>query len=271
MGGCAGDDSPHIATLVLATTTSLYDSGLLDTLVPAFEAAHPAIRIRLVAVGSGHALELGRRGDADVLLVHSREEEEAFILAGHGVRRLAVMVNDFVIVGPPADPSGVRGAHDTSGALRRIAAGGTPFISRGDGSGTHRAELRLWEAAGIGQPAAVRVRVESGQGMGETLTIASERGAYTLTDRGTYLPLAAALHLMLLFEGGPEMINTYSVIATRHARSDAAAHAFADWLVSAEAANLIDGYGRDRFGRPLFLSAAAREPLIDEPLNDGQR
>lgn len=226
-------------------------------LLPEFEAAYAGIDVRLVAVGSGHALELGRRGDADALLVHAPDDELDFMAAGHGRRRLPVMHNDFVIVGPETDPAGVRGADDASDAMRRIASGGAPFISRGDGSGTHRAELRLWHAAGRGRTPAGAVRVEVGQGMGETLAIASERGAYTLTDRATFVTLARTLHLVLLLEDRPSMVNAYSVITTARGRNRAAADSFALWLVSPAAASAIDRYGSDRFGQRVFTAGPA--------------
>lgn len=250
--------------LMLASTTSLYDSGLLDVLLPAFEAAHAGVAVRLVAVGSGHALELGRRGDADALLVHSPDDEQAFMRAGHGVRRLPVMHNDFIIVGPAADPAGVQSARHAAEAMSRIAASSVPFISRGDGSGTHRAELALWQAASVGRVTPDGVRVEVGQGMSETLAVASERQAYTLTDRATYLSLSATLHLVLLFEGGAAMKNEYSVITTARARNHAAAAALAAWLVSRDAAGIIDGFGRERFGRPLFVPGSGASWLPDD-------
>lgn len=252
--GCTDGSAPRATRLVLASTTSLYDSGLLDVLLPEFEASHTRIDVQLVAVGSGHALELGRRGDADALLVHAPDDELDFMAAGHGRSRTPVMHNDFVIVGPETDPVGVRGAASASDAMRRIAVGGAPFISRGDGSGTHRAELRLWHAAGDGRIPTGAVRVEVGQGMGESLAIASERGAYTLTDRATFVTLARTLHLVLLLEDRPTMVNAYSVITTARGRHQAAADSFALWLVSPQAAAVIDGYGPARFGQRVFIA-----------------
>jgi tungstate transport system substrate-binding protein len=245
---CGRAASPAI--MVVASTTSLYDSGLLDELVPAFEAAHPLYRVRVIAVGSGHALELGRRGDADVLLVHSPADEERFMAAGHGARRLPVMRNDFVLVGPAHDPARVAAAAGVLDALRRIADVRAPLISRGDSSGTHRRELALWNAA-AGEPP--QWRTEVGQGMGETLGIASERQAYTLTDRATFLALGAALQLVILIEDAALLDNPYSVITVSGARNAEGADRFAEWLASAAAAETIRAFGRDHFGEAAFV------------------
>lgn len=237
--------------LILASTTSTVDSGLLDVLMPAFERAHGDVRIKVIAVGSGEAMALGRRRDADVLLVHSPPDEAAFMAAGHGHRRLPVMANDYVIAGPPSDPVGVRDAESAVEALRRLAASEVAFVSRGDSSGTHRRELALWAAAGT-EP---RTRVEVGQGMGEALTIASERGVYILTDRGTYLALSDNLRLAVLVQGDDLLKNPYSVITVSGSRHEDAADVFAEWLVSRDAAEMIRVFGIDRFGEPLFFPA----------------
>ena len=237
--------------LILASTTSTVDSGLLDVLIPVFERQHNDTRIKVIAVGSGEAMALGRRRDADILLVHSPGEEATFMAAGHGTRRLPVMANDFIIAGPRHDPAGVRGAPAVIDALRTIVARDATFVSRGDGSGTHRKEQELWQAAGT----LPRRRSEVGQGMGEALTIASERDAYILSDRGTYLALSANLRLDVLVEGDALLENPYSVITVRGARNAAGADAFADWLTSAEAADLIRTFGSDRFGQALFFPA----------------
>lgn len=243
-------DRPH--ELILASTTSTIDSGLLDVLIPAFERTHDDIRIKLIAAGSGEAMALGARGDADILLVHSPAEEEAFMASGHGVQRLPVMANDFIIAGPPEDPAGVRGETSVTAAFRRIAARDASFVSRGDSSGTHRKELELWESAGV----MATMRSEVGQGMGEALTIASERGSYILSDRGTYLALSGNLWLDVLVEGDERLANPYHVITVRDTRNEEHARAFAEWLTSPEAGELIRTYGAERFGRPLFLPAA---------------
>jgi tungstate transport system substrate-binding protein len=236
--------------LILASTTSTVDSGLLDVLIPAFQREHPNIRVTVIAVGSGEAMALGRRRDADVLLVHSPADEEAFMTAGHGSRRMPVMANSFIIAGPPEDPAGVRDEQDLGAALRRIAATGSSFISRGDSSGTHRKELALWRLAGIAPPA----RSEVGQGMGESLTIASERGAYILSDRGTYLSLSPNLRLEILIEGSVDLANPYSIICVSGSRNASGADLFAEWMVSPSAAELIRSF--EQFGEPLFRPAA---------------
>ena len=240
--------------LILASTTSTLDSGLLDVLVPAFEQEYDQVRVRVIAVGSGEALALGRRGDADVLLVHSPADEDAFMEDGSGERRIHVMTNDYIIAGPPSDPAGVRGLTDVAEALRRIAAAGAPFVSRGDGSGTHRREQQLWRESGVDDA----VRMEIGQGMGEALTIASERSAYLLTDRGTWLALAENLHLENLVSGDARMLNRYSVITVRGAHNAADADRFADWLTAPAATALIRTFGVADYGQPLFVPAASR-------------
>jgi tungstate transport system substrate-binding protein len=226
------------------------DSGLLDELIPAFREEHPAIGVKRVAVGSGQALALGRRGDADVLLVHDPEGERRFMDEGTGRRQLPLMRNDYMVVGPPADPAGVRAAGNAAMALRAVADAGVAFVSRGDSSGTHRAELRLWRSTGLtGQEARVRV-IEAGQGMAETLMIASERAAYTLTDRATFRSLEASLHLAILHEGDSTLLNSYSVMTVKNSRNPAAADTFADWITGTAAARIIGSFG----GRaePLF-------------------
>ncbi len=183
--------------VILATTTSTQDSGLLDVLLPRFE-ARTGYRVKAVAVGTGQALKLGAMGEADVLLVHAPKAEREFMRTGAGLERRLVMHNDFVIVGPDADPAGIEGLHDTEEALRKIASSGSPFISRGDDSGTHKKELELWEKAGP-RPGG-EWYIESGTGMGQTLRIASEKRGYTLADRGTYLALRDAIDLEVLVE-----------------------------------------------------------------------
>lgn len=244
-------------SIILATTTSTQDSGLLDDLLPRFEKAS-GIRVKTIAVGSGEALAMGRRGDADVLLVHSKAAEDEFMANGFGSLRLDVMYNDFVLVGPPSDPAGVRGLPAVA-ALRKIAASGAPFASRDDRSGTHARELSLWKQAGLA-PEGNAWYVATGQGMGETARIASEKKAYTLADRGTYLALAKTLDLAILVEGGPELRNSYRVVVVspqKHPKSRAAeARKFAEWLVSDEAQRAIGAFGKERFGQPLFVPDA---------------
>jgi tungstate transport system substrate-binding protein len=240
--------------LTLATTTSTQDSGLLDVLLPQFR-AKTGIEVRAVAVGTGQALELGRRGDADVLLAHDPEGEERFMAEGHGELRRPVMWNDFVVVGPSNDPAGVKGLKSARAAFARVAATGTAFVSRGDESGTHQKERALWKAAQV-EPAGAWY-VQAGAGMGQVLRMASEKRACTLTDRGTFLALRKGLDLVVLCEGDPLLVNRYSVIVVSrekhpHVRRDAAQR-FADFLLSAEGQGAIADFGRDRFGEPLFF------------------
>lgn len=245
-------------TVILATTTSTQDTGLLDVLVPAFEKAHPEIRVKAIAVGTGEALAMGRRGDADVLVVHARAAEDAFMAEGHGLLRYDLMHNDFVLVGPPSDPAGVRG-RGILDALKGIAAARAAFVTRGDGSGTHTRELALWKQAGVGVPTASWY-LEAGQGMGATARIASEKQAYTLMDRGSFLALQASLALTIVSEGGEELLNRYGVIVvspTAHPGVRVAqGKTLADWLVSAEGQKLIGEFGVPRFGQVLFVPDA---------------
>ncbi|MCL2537570.1 MAG: extracellular solute-binding protein [Coriobacteriia bacterium] len=246
--------------MVLASTTSTQDSGLFDALIPAFNEAHPEINVQVVAVGSGEAMEMGRRGDADVLLVHSPAAEITFMDEGYGTERLPVMYNDLVIVGPEADPADVAGAADANEAFKRIADSQSTFISRGDDSGTHARELSIWALdeitpADIGDGSWYE---ESGQGMGATLKIAEEFQAYTLTDRATYLNLTkeGALQLPILNEGSTELLNYYHVITVKDAKEQAAAQAFMDWIVSPAGQETIATFGLEDFGAALFTPNA---------------
>ena len=237
--------------LRLATTTSTQDSGLLDVLNPAFEATS-GIRVDVIAVGSGKALALARNGDVDVVLAHDPAAEEAFMADGAGIERRPVMTNDFVIVGPATDPAGVRAAQSAADALARIADTQSPFVSRGDQSGTHVKELALFEAAKV-QPAGSWYRA-AGQGMGPVLQIADEMSAYTLADRGTWLARRASLDLRLLYAGDPALLNPYHVMLVNparhpHTRVDAA-RAYADFLIGARGQALIGRFQID--GEALF-------------------
>ncbi len=255
-GAACGDDG---RTIILATTTSTENSGLLDVLIPAFE-RDGDYNVKVVAVGSGAAISMGERGDVDVLLVHSPRAEEAFVRDGHGVDRASVMYNDFVLVGPADDPAGVREADDAAGALARIAAAGTRFISRGDDSGTHVKEQELWAAAGLPVPRGTAWYVETGQGMGATLTIAAETGGYTLTDRGTWLVVSDRTVLPVLLEGDPALFNHYHVIVVnpdRHSGTNVeGARRLRDFLIGSEAQALIGEFGTETLGRALFVPAA---------------
>jgi tungstate transport system substrate-binding protein len=256
--GC-GDDSAGArgdnGTMILATTTSTQDSGLLDELVPRFE-KESGCSVKTVAVGSGEALELGESGDADVLLVHSPDAEEDYMRSGHGLSRKAVMHNDFIVAGPSGDPAGIKGAGTAAEAFRRIAEAGSPFASRADESGTNAKELSLWQAAGV-EPQRPWY-IETGQGMGETLTIAGQKQAYTLSDRGTFLA-TDNLELDLLLEGGTDLLNPYHVIVVKgEGVNRACAERFSDWIVSAATQWEIGRFGVEQYGEPLFVADAKR-------------
>jgi tungstate transport system substrate-binding protein len=250
--------TPANPELIMASTTSTGDSGLMDALIPIFE-QKTGYTIKPIYVGTGAAMTMGERGEADVLLVHAPTSEVAFMEAGHGVVRKLVMHNDFVIVGPSADPAGIKGMAATAEALKKIAAADTIFLSRGDDSGTQKMELSLWKAAGI-EPMGQSWYQESGQGMGQTLTIASEKEAYTMTDRATYLATKQNLSLDTLLEGDAVLLNIYHVIQINPNKSDKinaeGAKAFADFMVSPEAQEIIREFGVDKFGQPLFFPDA---------------
>jgi tungstate transport system substrate-binding protein len=250
-GGCSGADSMDEA--ILATTTSTQDSGLLDELLPDFEEESDCT-IKTVAVGSGEAMEMGEKGDADVLLVHSPDAEEEFMADGHGLTRDPVMHNDFVIVGPQADPADLSGATDAADALTRIADHESPFASRGDDSGTHSKELALWQQAGV-EPSGDWY-LETGQGMGQTLTIAGQKSAYTLTDRATFLA-TEGLTSAIAFEGSDDLQNYYHVIVVDRGEEPVpCADEFATWLQDPEVQERIGGFGAEEYGEPLFVPDA---------------
>ncbi len=248
--------------LVLASTTSTANSGLFDHLLPKFT-TETGIAVRVIVVGTGAALRLGERGDVDVVLVHARTAEERFVAAGHGVARHAVMYNDFVVVGPAADPAGVRGMGDAPAALRRIAAAESPFVSRGDDSGTHKAELRLWAAARVDpKEGSGRWYFETGSGMGATLNTAAAKGAYALADRGTWLSFGNRGDLAILVEGDTRLHNPYGVILVNPARHPhvkaAEGRAFISWLTSPAGQRAIAEFtiGGERLFIPNAGSAA---------------
>jgi tungstate transport system substrate-binding protein len=252
-----------VRTVILATTTSTQDSGLLDALLPVFE-KETGYQVKTISVGSGQAMAMGRRGEADVLLVHSPADEQKLVEEGHGVNRRLVMHNDFVLVGPASDPAKVRGGKSSSEAAQKIAAAGALFLSRGDNSGTHSKEKGIWKAAGLspeGQP----WYQQTGLGMGETLNVASEKGGYTLADRGTLLARGKGrpLALEILVEGEPLLLNVYHVIEVSPARwpkvNAAGAKAFADFMVSPRTQRLIGEFGVDRLGAPLFTPDAGKK------------
>ncbi len=262
--------SQPVGRLILATTTSTQDSGLLDVILPDFNQKFGA-ETEVIAVGTGQAMELGKNGDADVLLVHDRKREDAFIEDGSGVNRQDVMYNDFVLLGPASDPAGIKGMTDVAAALEKVAAAGSTFVSRGDDSGTHSKEQSLWKATtvpmvetpSINDPAKTFVRPGGewyqsiGQGMGATLTMANEQQAYTLSDRATYLARTLeGTELQIVVEGDSRMFNPYGVIAVNPEKypdiNFAGAQAFIDWITSVETQQMIGQYGVDKFGSPLF-------------------
>lgn len=255
-----GSAEPEV--LRLATTTSTADSGLLEAILPEFEEEHNA-RVDVVAVGTGQAIALGEAGDADVILVHARSREDEFLAAGHGTERYDVMYNDFVIVGPADDPAGIQGMGTAVAGLTAVAAAEAPFASRGDDSGTHTKELQLWTAAGITPDPNSSWYKSLGQGMGDTLLFANETGAYTLTDRGTFLSMQANLPNLIIVVGGatiaengdPALLNPYGVIPVNPDKgniNDKLAQEFAEWLTSLEIQEKIGEYGREQYGQPLF-------------------
>jgi tungstate transport system substrate-binding protein len=237
--------------LRLATTTSTENSGLLGYLLPVFE-KESGVPVHVIAVGTGKALRIARAGDVDVVMVHARPAEEKFVAAGHGVGRREIMYNDFVIVGPKDDPAKLSGSAGVADALRKTASSHSRFVSRGDDSGTHKKELALWELSGVAP--AGEWYLEAGQGMGKVLQMASELGAYTMTDRGTWLAYRGNLELAILVQGDPPLFNPYGVIAVnpqRHAHVNyGGATALIDWLSSPKAQAMIARYTID--GEVLF-------------------
>ncbi len=247
----ACEDAPARAeSVVMATTTSVEDTGLLDALAEGLHADLPRWRVRMIAVGTGEALELARRGDADLVLVHDPAAESVFVAQGHGDRRRTIMRNDFIVVGPPSDPARVSEAAATRDAFARIAHTRALFLSRGDSSGTHRREVALWREAGI--PPEGEWYLEAGLGQGDLLRMASERRAYALTDRGTFRYHEPRLQLAVLHADQPPLDNPYSVIVASRAASHVAAIEIADWLAGDRARGIVDAHGRERYGSPLF-------------------
>ena len=255
-----GSREPQV--LRLATTTSTEDSGLLDAILPDFEEKFNA-RVDVVAVGTGQAIALGEAGDADVILVHARSREDGFVADGHGTARFDVMYNDYIIVGPANDPAGIQGVALASEALNTIAETESPFASRGDDSGTHSKERSLWQAAGLpGDPDAAWY-ASLGQGMGDTLRYANETGAYTITDRGTFLSQGDSLPNLVIMVGGQNieenadrsLYNPYGVIPVNPDKGNInndLANKFVEWLTSVDTQSVIAEYGSDTYGQPLF-------------------
>lgn len=249
-------------SIILATTTSTQDSGLLDVLIPIFE-KESGYFVKTIAVGSGQAMAMGKKGEADVLLVHSPDDEKKFMAEGFGTTRRLVMHNDFIIVGPASDPAKIHSAKTSVDALKRIAQSGSLFLSRGDNSGTHAKEKKLWKTAGI-SPDGQKWYQQTGLGMGDTLNVAAEKKGYTLADRGTYLALRKNLGLAILMEGDAKLLNVYHVIELNTAKwpkiNAAGGKAFADFMVSRKVQELIGRFGVDKFGSPLFFPDAGKKP-----------
>src|SRR6266568_5439783 len=248
--------------LILATTTSTQDSGLLDVLVPLFQ-QQTGYQVKTVSVGTGAALALGARGEADVVLVHAPASEAQWMAQGNGTERLLVMHNDFLLVGPAEDPAHVKGTASALDALKHISAAGAPFVSRGDNSGTQQLELSLWQKDGItpkGQP----WYIESGTGMGQTLTIADERQAYTIADRATWLAFSSKVQLPIMVEKDPALLNIYHVMPVNPDKfpgiqiNTAGGKAFADFMVAPDTQKVIGDFGRDKYGQQLFVPDAGR-------------
>jgi tungstate transport system substrate-binding protein len=246
-------------TVILSTTSSMLDSGLLDILVPVFE-RHTGYTVKTISVGTGQALTLAARGEADVTLAHAPALEKKYVAEGRMLNRRLVMYNDFVIAGSERDPARVRGHTSAVAALRKIAAAGARFVSRGDKSGTHLLEQALWREAGLA-PAAPWY-IESGQGMGQTLTLADDRGAYTLTDRATLLAFARRSSLVVMVEGDRLLLNVYSVMEVNPANGPrvnaAGGKAFADFMLAPATQDMIRVFGVDTYGRALFVPIAGK-------------
>ncbi len=247
-------------TIILATTTSTQDSGLLDVLLPIFE-KKTGYFVKTIAVGSGQAMAMGQKGEADVLLVHSPDAEKKFIAEGYGVNRRLVMHNDFIIVGPSEDPAKIKGIKSSVETFKKIASAKALSVSRGDNSGTHAKEKAIWKATGI-NPEKEKWYQQTGLGMGQTLSVAAEKKGYTLADRGTYLALKKNLGLDILVEGDAILLNIYHVIEVNPAKwpkvNVPGGKAFADFMVSKETQNIIKTFGVDKFGSPLFFPDAGK-------------
>ena len=252
---------PAQKNVILATTTSTQDSGLLDVLIPLFE-KKTGYFMKTIAVGSGQAMAMGAKGEADVLLVHSQTAEKKFMADGNGVERRLVMHNDYIILGPPADPAKIKGMKKASEAFKKIAASGSVFTSRGDNSGTHAKEKDIWKAAGV-KYEGEKWYQQTGLGMGQTLAVAAEKKTYVLADRGTYLALKKGLGLDILVEGDGILLNIYHVIEVNPKKwpkvNFAGGKAFADFMVSKETQAIIKTFGVEKFGSPLFFPDAGKK------------
>ena len=271
LAGCANkspepaaeeNEAAKTADVILATTTSTQDSGLLDVLIPEFE-KQSGYKVKTVAVGTGAALAMGEKGEADVLLVHAPAAEKELVDSGAGINYQLVMHNDFIIIGPEDDPAKISGLKTASEALKKIAESGSMFISRGDDSGTHKKELSIWKSAGI-TPEAGATYQETGQGMGQTLNIAEQKSGYTLTDRATYLAQKKNLSLVILVEGEKSLLNIYHVMQVNPEKfpdlniNAKGAQAFVEFMVSSDTQKMISTFGVDEYGEQLFTPDAGK-------------
>lgn len=269
--GCAGtkqaekqtpkQPTPKNPNIILATTTSTQDSGLLDVLIPAFE-KQTGYKVKTIAVGTGAALAMGEKGEADVLLVHAPKKEKPLVDSGVGINYKLVMHNDFIIVGPPSDPAKIKGTKTAAEALQKITNSKSIFISRGDESGTNTKELSLWEAAGITPQKGTATYQETGQGMGQTLNVANQKGGYTLTDRATYLAQKQNLKLEIMVEGEKGLLNIYHVMQVNPDKfpkvNAEGAKAFDDFMVAPATQKMIAKFGVDKYGQQLFHADAGK-------------
>jgi tungstate transport system substrate-binding protein len=253
--------APAEKNIILATTTSTQDTGLLDVLIPDFQ-KKTGYFVKTIAVGSGQAMTMGQKGEADVLLVHSPAAEEKFVAEGYGINRRLVMHNDYVVVGPASDPAKIKGTKSTIEVFKKIAASASLFLSRGDNSGTDAKEKSIWKTGNIKYDGEKWYQ-QTGLGMGQTLNVAAEKKAYTLTDRGTYLSLKKNLGLDILAEGDAILLNIYHVIEVNPVKwpkvNTAGAKAFADYMVSKDTQAIIKTYGIEKFGGPLFFPDAGKK------------
>src|SRR5882672_3485801 len=255
LAGAASAQAPGAKTIILSTTTSTQDSGLLDVLVPLFE-KQTGYSVKTISVGTGQALALAARGEADVTLAHAPALEKKYVAEGKMHHRRLVMYNDFLLIGPESDPAKIRGEKSVVAALKKIAETGSRFVSRGDKSGTHVLEQSLWKPAALWY-------IESGQGMGATLGIANDRQAYTLSDRATLLEFARRVDLKPMVEGDKLLLNIYSVMEVNPVNgprvNTAGGKAFADWILTPETQQIIKTFGIDKYGQALFVPIAGKK------------